>query len=78
MTLTTFLLFSIKNVTDDAITEAFQKVFQQLKDKGHNPTLNVTDNQAAKPIKAFLKTEQCDWQFVEPTNHRVNAAESSI
>ena len=41
---------SIKNVTDDAIMEAFQEVFLQLKDKGHKPTFNVTDNQAIKPF----------------------------
>ena len=45
----------IKNVTDDAIVEALQEVFQQLKDKVHKPTSNVTENQATKPIKAFLK-----------------------
>ena len=53
--------------------EAFKEVFQQLKDKGHKQTFNVTYNQATKPIKSFLKTEQCDWQLVEPTNHRVNS-----
>ena len=58
--------------------EAFQEVFQQLKDKGHKSTFNVNDNQATKLIKAFLKKEQCDWQFVEPTNHRVNSAERAI
>ena len=54
--------------------EAFLELFQQLKDKVHNPTFNVTYNQATKPIKAFIKTEQCDWKFVEPTNHRANAS----
>ena len=41
----------IKNVTDDTIMVAFKEVFQQLKDKGHKPTFNVTYNQATKPIK---------------------------
>ena len=68
----------IKKVTDEAIIEAFKEVFQELKDKGHKPTFNVTNNQAKKPIKAFLRTENCDWQFVEPTNHHVNAAERAI
>ena len=68
----------IKSVTADAIMEAFQEVFQQLKEKTHKPTFNVTDNQETKPIKAFIKTEQRDWQFMEPTNHHVNAAERAI
>ena len=58
--------------------EAFQELFQKLMDKGHKPTFNVTENQATKPIKAFLKTEKCDWQSVEPTNHRVSAVERAI
>ena len=48
------------------------------KKKGYRPTLNVTDNQATKLIKAFLKTKEFKWQFVEPSNHRVNAAERAI
>ena len=78
MTLTRFLQIPIKNFTDDAIMEAFKEFFRKLKYKGHKPTFNATNKQATKPIKAFLKTEHCDWQFLEPTNHRVNAAERAI
>ena len=39
---------------------------------------HVTDNQCTKSIKVFLKKENAKWQFVEPTNHRVNAAERAI
>eukprot|EP00804_Cyclotella_cryptica_P013523 CCRYP_017243-RA/>CCRYP_017243-RA protein AED:0.41 eAED:0.30 QI:0/0/0/1/1/1/5/0/1642 len=49
-----------------------------LKTKGYKPTFNVTDNQATTPIKSYLNTEDCKWQFVEPHNHRVNAAERAI
>ena len=49
-----------------------------LFEKGYTPTFNVTDNQATTPIKAFLKKKNCQWQFVEPSNHRVNAAERAI
>ena len=34
--------------------EAFQKVFETLEERGMKPTLNITANQAVKPIKAFL------------------------
>ena len=44
----------------------------------HGPLLNVTDNQVAQSLKAFLKTKECKWQLVEPHNHWVNAAERSI
>ena len=49
-----------------------------MEDNGHKPLLNVTDNQAARPLKAFLKTKECSWQFVEPHNHRVNATERAM
>ena len=68
----------IKDVTDNSIMVAFESVFNELKEKGYTPTFNVTDNQATKPIKKFLKTENCEWQFVEPSNHRANAAERAI
>ena len=68
----------IKNLKNESILEAFEQVFQELKDRGFKPSFNVTDNQATKPIKEYLKKEQSKWQFVEPNNHRVNAAERAI
>ena len=68
----------INNLKDESIIAAFESVFNELKNKGHKPTFNVTDNQCTKPIKAFLQKENCKWQFVEPTNRCVNAAERVI
>jgi hypothetical protein len=68
----------LRNLRDESIMTAFEHVFQDLKTKGYKPTFNVTDNQATTPIKAYLGTEDCKWQFVEPNNHRVNAAERAI
>eukprot|EP00804_Cyclotella_cryptica_P012930 CCRYP_002289-RA/>CCRYP_002289-RA protein AED:0.24 eAED:0.24 QI:0/0/0/1/0.5/0.33/3/0/1110 len=68
----------LRNLRDESIMTAFDHVFQDLKAKGYKPTFNVTDNQATTPIKAYLGTEDCKWQFVEPNNHRVNAAELAI
>ena len=65
-------------MTDKAIITAFEHVFTTLQDKGYKPAFNVTDNQATIPIKKFLKSQNCTWQFVEPHNHRVNAAERAI
>ena len=59
----------IKDVTDASIIEAFKKIFEELKFKGYKPTFNVTNNQATVHIKEYLKSKDCDWQFVEPTNH---------
>jgi hypothetical protein len=68
----------IHNLRDDTILKAFDNVFQELKMKGLKPTFNVTDNQAAQAIKTYLNKENTKWQFVEPNNHRVNAAERAI
>ena len=68
----------IDSQSDEAIIGAFEKVFEQLEEKGYKPTFNVTDNQAANLIKRYLKTQNCQWQFVEPSNHQVNAAKRAI
>ena len=68
----------IKDVKDATIVQAFDDIFTELTEKGHKPTFNVTDNQATTPIKNYLKKANCRWQFVEPSNHRVNAAERAI
>ena len=68
----------ISNLKDETIIEAFESVFNEQKDKEHKHTINVSVNQCTKPIKAFPKKDNCKWQFVEPTNHRVNAAERAI
>ena len=60
------------------IIAAFEDIFSELKDKGYKPKLNVSDNQSATQIKQFLAANDCEWQFVEPHNHRVNAAERAI
>ena len=68
----------IKDLKDDTIITAFDEIFKDLTEKGYKPQFNVTDNQATTPLKEYLKKEDCAWQFVEPTNHRVNAAERAI
>ena len=68
----------IPNVTDETIITTFKTIYKTLVAKGHKPLLNITDNQATKPLKKFLKEKKCKWQFVEPNNHRVNAAERAI
>ena len=65
----------IKNLKDDSIIAAFDEIFTDLTNKGYKPQFNITDNQATTPLKKYLDKEDCKWQFVEPTNHRANAAE---
>lgn len=53
-------------------------MFTELSDKGHQITFNIFNNQAIAPSKKFLQQENCLWQFVELTNHRVNAVEHAM
>eukprot|EP00804_Cyclotella_cryptica_P020661 CCRYP_003457-RA/>CCRYP_003457-RA protein AED:0.44 eAED:0.32 QI:0/0/0/0.5/1/1/2/0/441 len=48
----------IPNLRDETVLHAFDEVFQELKTRGLKPTFNVTDNQAAQSIKAYLTKEQ--------------------
>ena len=61
----TNMIFAIptKDLKDETIITAFEQVFNELEEKGHTPKFNVTDNQATKPIKAFLKSNYCKCQF---------------
>ena len=68
----------VPNFKDETVITAFEEICNELKDKGYTPNFNVTDNHTTTPIKAFLKKEGCKWQFVEPNNHRINAAERAI
>ncbi len=66
------------NFTNDAILKAFCQQFKLLESKGHKIQLNVMDNQACTVVKNYLTTKECKNMFVEPNNHRVNAAKRDI
>jgi hypothetical protein len=66
------------STSDKDIMDAFQQVHQILTAKGYKPVFNVTDNQAATPIKTYMAQHNGSVQFVEPNNHHVNAAERAI
>ena len=68
----------IPNVTDETIIKTFQGIYDTLVAKGHKLLLNITDNQATKPLKKFLTEKKCNWQFLEPNNHQVNSVERAI
>ena len=68
----------IVSTSNDHIITAYKQVFQTLTNKGYKPTFSITDNQASAPIREYLQQQQCRLQFVEPNNHRVNAAERAI
>jgi hypothetical protein len=74
----TILATPILGLDSTSILKAYKKNFEYLEQKGYKPKLNVMDNQATKVIKAYLTPQQVSLQFVEPHNHRVNAAKRAI
>jgi len=61
----------IKDIKDTTLVEAFQRVFETLEDHGLKPTLNMTNDQAVKPIKAVLTRNDCKWKIcgtIQPSN----------
>ncbi len=75
---TAILATPITGLDDVSIFNAYKLNFDELKQKGYKPRLNVMDNQATKHIKQFLTKEECKLQLVEPHNHRFNAAKCAI
>jgi hypothetical protein len=68
----------IESTKNEDIIAEFSTIFDTLTEKGFAPTFNVTHNQAAAAIKKIVTSRNCAIQFVEPNNHRVNAAEQAI
>ena len=57
----------VSDLKDETIIETVQKIFDRMEESDHRPLLNMTDNQTAQPLNAFLKTKECEWQFVDRT-----------
>ena len=62
----------------EALMETFESIFHKLENKRYTPTFKITDTQTTTQCKAFLTKEICNWQFVELSNHHVNAVEKLI
>lgn len=69
---------AIKSTTTKDIMDTFTGVYNRLDTHGFKPMFAVADNQAAPAIKAFITAHGGQVQFVEPNNHRANAAERAI
>ena len=68
----------IKDAKAETIVECFRTNIEYLAKRGFKPVYNVIDNVATKAIKTYMENENMKVQFVEPHNHRVNAAERAI
>ena len=74
----TILAEAIPKLEAATICATYKQIFNSLKKKGFKPCFNVFNNQESASIKKVLDEEDSNEQFVEPFNHRVNAAEKEI
>ena len=63
------LVRPMKSRSDECMVAAYQDVYEYLEATGFKPTLNVTDNECSKAVQTYIKSQNVDWQLVEPDNH---------
>ena len=68
----------MENRTDECMVATFKDIIDYLKSCGHQPHLNVMDNECSKAVQEYITSEEIAIQLVEPKDHRVNAAERAI
>ena len=69
----------MKNREDASFINAFKDIYSYLKQRNYTPKLHVLGNEVSKEIVHYIKNEEkANIQFVEPHQHRVNAAERAI
>ena len=66
------------NRTDASMVATFKDIIEEPKSCGHQPQLNVMDNECSKAVQQYITSEKIDIQLVEPQDHRFNAAERAI
>ena len=72
------LVHPMKTRSDECFVAAYEEMYEYLESRGFKPKLNVTDNECSKAVQRYIKSQNVEWQLVEPDNHRVNAAERAI
>ena len=68
----------LKSRNDNDTIQAYEDIYNMLKQRGQKPRLHWLDNEASKALKTFIKKEQTEYQLTPPHIHRRNAAERAI
>ena len=76
--LNAIIVWPMPNRTDASMVATFKDIIEEPKSCGHQPQLNVMDNECSKAVQQYITSEKIDIQLVEPHDHRVNAAERAI
>ena len=68
----------LKSRHDNDTIQAYEDIYNMLKQRGQKPLLHWLDNEASKALKNFIQKEQTEYQLTPPHIHRRNAAERVI
>ena len=72
------LVRAMPNRADASMVATFKDIIGHLKSCGHQPQMNVMDNECSKAVKTYINSENINIQLVEPHDHHVNTAERAI
>ena len=61
----------VPGLKGEMVVETEKGFFAQMEELRYKLQLTVTDNQAARLLKEYLRSKDCKRQFVEPHNHRI-------
>ena len=58
--------------------QALESICDKLEEQGHQPTLNVLDNECSRAVKISLRKKDEDIKIVEAHNHAVLIAKPAV
>ena len=69
---------SLKSRSASDLTDAHRRLVFFFRSEGHVFTAIRLDNETSKELTSFFVSENIDYQYVPPNNHRANKAERAI
>ena len=68
----------MKNRHDECMVPIFKEIYDHLKERNLAPKLHVLDNECSRAVQNYITSKKMNIQLVEPHNHCVNAAKTSV
>ena len=68
----------MRNRTSGTMIQAYNRIFDKLRDKEQRPTIHILDNECSADFKKAITANEMKYQLVPPNDHRRNAAEKAI
>ena len=69
---------AVKSRKTEDLIEAYEELYQHLKDGGIQPILHKMDNEASQQMIDAIKEKKMKYQIAPPEDHRTNPAERAV